>query len=481
MKYCDPNELYLCLDQGGHASRALVFDQSGQLVASAFRDIEARHTTEGFIEYTADDLLATLNTAIRDALDLLGEKQRHIKLAGLATQRSNTACWDHLTGQALSPVISWQDRRGSEQIRQLSDQAPHIHAKTGLFLSPHYGASKIRWCLDHVPAVADALQTGELNYGPMASFLTRQLVREHPCVADLANATRTQLIDLRNLDWDEELLKLFEVPRAPLPRIVANRHEYGHLQTAPAVMLHQVTGDQSAALYAYGELQPDTAYINLGTGAFLSRPSGEVPRLGRRLLTSIIQHQAGRTEFVLEGTVNGAGAALEWFAETNRLPDLFQQLPAWLLEVTRHDTLFLNGVSGLGSPFWVAEFASRFVGPADIRSRAVAVAESIIFLLQSNLDELLKLASPPEQIQLTGGLAHWDGLARRLASLTGLPVYRPRECEATGRGLAFLLAGRPSYWPEQEPGDWFEPEDDVALKRAYQAWQALMLEAMRLG
>jgi glycerol kinase len=198
-------------------------------------------------------------------------------------------------------------------------------------------------------------------------------------------------------------------------------------------------------------------------------------------LTSVIQHSADRTEFVLEGTVNGAGAAIEWLANSEHRSDLFQQLPVWLSEVTEHDILFLNGVSGLGSPFWVADFASCFVGSADIRGRAIAVAESIIFLLQSNLDELQKLASPPDLIQLTGGLSKWDGLARRLANLSGLPVYRPRECEATGRGLAFLLADRPSHWPEQEPGDWFEPEDDVALKRAYQAWRTMMLKSMRQG
>lgn len=481
MNYLDPDELFLCLDQGGHASRALIFDRTGRLVAAAFQNLEAQHTPEGFVEYDADALQASLDAVSRDVLAQLGDRRRQVRLAGLATQRSNLAVWERDSGRALCPVISWQDRRGNEQVRQLAEQAPHIHARTGLFLSPHYGASKIRWCLDHVPAVAGALQAGRLGYGPMAGFLVRHLVGANEDVTDVANATRTQLVDLRTLEWDEELLELFRVPREPLPRLVPTRHDFGPLQVAPAVSLQQVTGDQSAALYAYGELQPDTAYVNIGTGAFVSRPSGEVPLLGRRLLTSLIQHRPGRTEFVLEGTVNGAGAALEWLAGTGEQPDLFEQLPDWLLESHTHDTLFLNGVSGLGSPFWVAEFASRFVGNGDGRARAVAVAESIVFLLQANLDELHKLASPPDQIQLTGGLAHWDGLARRLANLSGLPVYRPRQCEATGRGLAFLLAGRPTHWPEEEPGDWFEPEEDTALQQAYKKWLELMLTQMRQG
>ncbi|HID48672.1 MAG TPA: hypothetical protein EYP40_03505, partial [Chromatiales bacterium] len=392
------------------------------------------------------------------------------------------AVWERDTGRALCPVISWQDRRGKEQVRQLTGQASHIHAKTGLFLSPHYGASKIRWCLDHLPAVAEALEAKRLGYGPMAGFLVRHLVGASEDLTDLANATRTQLIDLHTLEWDEELLDLFRVPREPLPRLVPTRHDFGTLQATPAIRLQQVTGDQSAALYAYGELQPDTVYVNIGTGAFVSRPSGEVPLLGRRLLTSLIQHQPGRTEYVLEGTVNGAGAAIEWLAGTGEHPDLFARLPDWLLEANHHDILFLNGVSGLGSPFWVADFASRFVGAGesgDLRARALAVAESIVFLVQANLDELHKLASPPDHIQLTGGLAHWDGLARRLASLSGLSVYRPQECEATGRGLAFLLAGRPAHWPEEKPGEWFEPEKDAALQQAYKKWRGLMLAQMR--
>ena len=479
MAYSNLNDLYLCIDQGGHASRVLVFNQQGELVTQAFQHIEAQHTADGFIEYPATELLQSIQVPLRAVLEELGPKQHHIKAAGLATQRSNIVCWDSRNGQALSPIISWQDRRGAAQVSRLQAHAQQIRTVTGLFLSPHYGASKLRWCLDHLPAVQTALAEQYLNYGPMASYLVHHLVQPHPHLTDPVNASRTQLLNLQTLDWDPALLGLFDVPRLPLPACVPNRHHYGQLVEAPAIPLRLVSGDQATAIYAYGRLQPETAYLNVGTGAFISRPSGRARIYGRRLLTSVIWHQPGDTEYVLEGTVNGAGSALEWFAEEYGLPNLLQELPHWLGEASQHEALFLNGIAGLGAPFWVADFSSRFEGAPDLKARAVAVVESIVFLLQASLDEMRKLASPPEQIQITGGLAHLDGLCQRIADLSGLPVYRPLQCEATGRGTAYLLAGSPTHWPEGNPGDWFKPNSNPALIQAYNNWMALMLQTLR--
>ena len=479
MDFIGAKDLFLAIDQGGHASRALVFDIEGNVRASAYHEVEAERRENGFVEYEPGPLIASLHDVIESVLVKLGEDRRHVVSAGLATQRANVMCWDRLTGHALGPVISWQDRRGREQVARLARHSKFVHARTGLFLSPHYGASKIHWCLENIPEVFKALQDDRLGYGPMAAWLAWQLTRKEPVVADVVNASRTQLLSLERLDWDETLLDLFDIPAEPLPRCVPNLREFGRLTQAHDVPLHLVTGDQSAALFAYGELQPDTAYINTGTGAFVSRPSGPARLYGRRLLTSVIHHTGEQTEYVLEGTVNGAGAALEWFAHAFEIPDLTSRLPAWLEQTVGSPTLFLNGISGLGSPFWIPDFPSRFEGPKELPLRAVAVVESIVFLLAANLAEMRKLASPPEQIQITGGLAHLDGLCQRLADLAGLPVYRPKECEATARGIAFLLADRPRHWPEESPGDWFQPKPSPELQATYHRWLAAMLGTMR--
>lgn len=475
------NSLYLSLDQGGHASRAIVFNHRGELITEASYDVSTIQSQPNWVEHDPEDLLESIRKSISDVVASLGSRCQNIVAAGLATQRSNIVCWEKDSGTALTPIISWQDRRAHRWLQQFAPKAEQLHKVTGLFLSAHYGASKLRWCLDHVPRVQECFDNGNLCFGPMASFLTHQLLDEKPLLVDPVNASRTQLFNLKTQDWDAELLDLFGIPREPLPRCVPTHYGFGQLPLGDiTVPLRIVTGDQSAALYDYGELQPDTAYINAGTGAFLSRPSGRAQLYSRRLLTSVIHQDDEGPIFVLEGTVNGAGSALAWAEKDLGLSEqeTLEQLSEWLSR-TNPPPLFLNGVSGLGTPYWIPDFPSQFKGEGKPWQKMVAVIESIIFLLQASLDEMEKLASPPEQIQISGGLAAQDGLCQRLADLSNLPVYRPVKCEATARGTAYLLAGSPRVWPETEPGQWFEPSENKLLKQRYEDWQAAMLEVMR--
>ena len=239
-----------------------------------------------------------------------------------------------------------------------------------------------------------------------------------------------------------------------------------------------MTGDQSSALYAYGDLQYDTAYVNLGTGAFVSRPSGYALLYARRLLTSVIYSDQKDSRYVLEGTVNGAGAAIEWMQQQCPVDELWAKLPHWLERVT-DPPLFLNGVAGLASPYWLADFETELQATDSVEEKYVAVIDSIAFLLNANVQEMLKFASPPQQLQISGGLAHLDGLCQRLADLCRLPIYRPNECEATARGLAYLVARMPRHWPENNHGDWFKPRENTVLDNRFLLWEQAMLQRMR--
>jgi len=471
--------LYLALDQGGHASRALVFDARGALLAKRLREVAVHHPQPDWVEYDPEELVSSLLNAAREVLQELGANAAQIASAGLATQRSSIVCWDRVTGQALSPVISWQDWRAHAWLARFALHAEAIHATTGLMLSAHYGASKLRWCLDHLPAVAQAQTEGRLAFGPLASFLIFRLTEEHTLAVDPANAARTLLWNIKSMDWDEGLLHLFGIPAAALPPCVPTRHYFGHLEAeGRRIPLTIVNGDQSAALFAYGAPHANSAYINMGTGAFVQRLSGEYPGHQPRLLTGIVLHDGDEKTYVLEGTVNGAGAALQWIEEDLGLDNLEQELPAWLAQNHVEPPLFLNGISGLGSPYWVADFESRFSAEAEPWQMAVAVAESIVFLLQANLDLFQKLASPLEQIIASGGLTWYEGLCQCISDLSGLPLYRPAEYEATARGTAWLLAGKPRDWPEQEFGVWFKPRANPALRVRYQRWRVAMDTAL---
>ncbi|TDY00987.1 FGGY family carbohydrate kinase [Thiohalophilus thiocyanatoxydans] len=475
--------LYLCLDQGGHSSRALVFDRQGRQIATARQPLTASRCDDTRAEYPAAALVDSLQRCLQDALQQLGTARRRLAAAALATQRSNVACWNRADGTPLSPVISWQDRRHARWLEQFADRADWIHQRTGLALSPHYGASKLRWCLDNLPAVQQAQRDGHLMLGPMAAWLARQLTREAEARADPVNASRTQLWSLQARDWDPDLLALFGIPRPLLPPCVPNLTGYGQLAGADvALPLKLVNGDQAAALYAYGPLRRDTAYINLGTGAFVSRATGAQPLPDAGLLSSLVLQEAEHCEYVLEGTVNGAGSALDWLArQQDRDPFPPEQLAAWLNTPQASLPLFLNGVSGLGAPYWRADFASRFIGEGEPDQQALAVLESILFLLQINLARMHRQLAPARRLQLTGGLANLDGLCQRLADLSRIPVYRPAECEATARGSAFLLAGQPADWPEPGPGREFEPQENPALQQRYTSWQEAMEKALGRG
>ena len=471
-------DLHLAIDQGGHASRALVFDGAGTLVAQAMRPVAVTHPQPEWVEQDPEEVVSSVLDAVGEVLEQLGARAASVVNAGLATQRSSIVCWDRRDGAPLSPVISWQDRRAHAWLAQFSPQAEAIRQATGLYLSAHYGASKLRWCLDNLPAVRIAQRDGYLACGPLAAFLVFRLTREHALRVDPANAARTLLWNLRNLTWDPWLLGLFGIPADVLPACVPTRHAYGVLQLpAHAIPLQIVTGDQSAALFSDGQPYPDVAYINVGTGAFVQRTAGNYPGHTRRLLSGVVLQEGSELTYVLEGTVNGAGSALAWWREQAGLPDIEQQMPQWL-QRAEEPPLFINGVSGVGSPYWAPQVESHFIGSGEPWQQAVAVIESIVFLLLANIEEFGQLTSPFDSLRVSGGLTAYDGLCRRLADLSGLPVYRPQVVEATARGTAWLLAGNPASWPEAELGVWFKPAGNAALRARYQRWRQAMEQAV---
>jgi glycerol kinase len=475
------DQLVLAIDQGGHASRAMLVNADGRIVSEGYQEIRTDYPREQWVEHDPEELVLSIVNSVRQALAGVAHRRGSIVSAGLATQRSSIVCWDKNSGTALSPVISWQDRRAGSWIEQFSCYRVDIHEKTGLFLTAHYGFSKIRWCLDNIPQVRQAHQAGTLVIAPLASFIIFRLLEKQPIVVDPANASRTLVWNIHTRNWDEQLLNLFNIPQALLPKCVPSYYPFGHINIAGArIPMRLVTGDQSAALFAFGEPGADTAYINVGTGAFIQRISSQLIQHAPRLLTSVVVQDDNSVVYALEGTVNGAASAITHVehqlgmdSHTTR-----KMLPTWLDQASS-PPLFLNGVSGLGAPYWVADFQSRFVGEGPDWEKLVAVVESIVFLLMINLQEMHKVVPLPGQIIITGGLAKLDGLCQRMADLSRCTVHRPPECEATAIGTACLLH-RPSRGFQQSNGDEFQPQHNPVFQDRFEKWRQAMEAALKV-
>jgi len=468
-----PGDLILAIDQGTHATRALVFDRQGREIGQARVPVDLQRHGEDRVEQSPRQILHSTQTAVETVLGMPAVATGRVSTAGLATQRSSVLAWDRDSGAPLSPVLSWQDRRSGAALDALTAHAARIREVTGLRLSPHYGAGKLQWLLAREPGVVAARENGSLVMGPLAGFLVQHLLVERPALVDHANASRTLLWDLRTRDWNDELLALFDIPRIVLPECRPICAHYGTTVHA-TIPLQAVNGDQTAALYAQGKPPDNTVLVNIGTGAFVLLPVQEPAPCPAGLLAGISQSDAAAGSYYLEGTVNGAAAALDWagrlFGETaweDRLPD-------WL-DAIRDPPLFINTVGGLGAPWWRSGAAPRFVGGTPPPAAGMAaVIESIVFLVQANVALMCRRNTRIERLRITGGLAKLDGLCRKLATLSGLPVQRPPQVEATARGIAWQAAGCPSGWLPDGEGTIFDPVPDAALTARYDCFtQAL--------
>ena len=464
--------LVIAIDQGGHASRAIAFDNRGEAVAESFAPISTFRSGPDRVEHDPLEVVESIRTALADLNQALRDDAHRVIAAGLATQRSSIACWDTRTNKPLSPILSWQDRRNATSVEKLRAQESVIRERTGLVLSPHYGASKVKWCLENIDAVRDAATHKRLGAGPLAAWLLRALLSERPHLVDVVNAARTQLVDVSSQEWSSELLKAFGVPKEILPRILANCHPFGHLSFGErSIPLIVCSGDQSVMPFAQGAPDERAIFLNIGTGAFLQRICS-TQQAADGLLNSVLwveeRDGARMVTHAIEGTVNGTGSAIDWLNERIGI-DVHRAAMAMTRKRvgTSIPPLFINGVSGVGSPYWRTQLETRFIGEANETAKVIAVLESIAFLICKNIE---RMREGVERIVASGGLAASDYLCDCIATLSGLPIERTSLQESTATGLAYLVAGEPKDWQPDAKTDRFEPAADVQLTQRFARW-----------
>jgi len=465
----------IVLDQGTHSTRAIIYNQAGESVFISQQEVELYYRNSTHIEQNPEKILLSCQTVLADAHEFIQLQGLSNVALALTTQRSTVVAWDATTGEAISPALSWLDTRAQNELKNISIDERAIKEKTGLPLSPHYGASKLQWLLNRDQNVQLAEKQQRLKFGPLAAYLIFNLVADQPCYVDYSNAHRTLLWNIQTKEWDRDLLAAFNIDTENLPTPVPSSFAYGKLKhyDYPMVM---VNGDQNSAVYGYGQLSDHTTFINMGTGAFVLANSKQRPVINTDLLASIIFSSHDRQEYALEGTVNGAGAALTWAEAEWGIKDI--ETVAW--KDVDKVPVFLNTIGGLGSPFWLSEIKPVFLDANKVYSDyshqqcMAALMESIIFLLTINVTEMQKNEVKTAQLLVAGGMSKDQHLCQCLANLISVPVIVSRFKEATSRGAAWLAMQGPDWGILESKR--FSPEVDRSLLSRFQQFTSAIQE-----
>lgn len=446
----------LVIDQGTTSTRAIVFDRQARRVAIAQREFVQHYPAPGWVEHDPADIWRDTLAVAREAMEKAG---RPVAAIGITNQRETALVWDRSTGEPIHRAIVWQDRRGAEACRALKQEEPLVRARTGLLIDPYFSATKIAWILDNVGGARERAERGELAFGTIDSFLIHRLTGGAVHATDVTNASRTMLFDIHRGQWDDDLCRLFRVPRAMLPAVHDNAHLYG--TTAPGVFetalpIAGVAGDQQAALFGQACFERGMAKSTYGTGCFLLLNTGtEAIASDNRLLTTPAWRHCGRTTYALEGSIFVAGAAVKWLRDglgvithARQTDDMATQVP------DSHGVYMVPAFTGLGAPHWDAAARGAIYGltlGAGAAHLARAALEAVAYQTMDLVDAMVADGGArPAILRVDGGMAANDWLCAFLAGMIGTSVERPHDLETTARGAAFHAGLATAMWSGTE-------------------------------
>jgi len=445
----------LALDQGTTSSRAIVFDQTGNIHASAQQEFRQIFPQPGWVEHDATEIWATQSGVMHEALAKAGVAGRDVAAIGITNQRETTVVWERASGRPIANAIVWQDRRTAPMCDELraAGHAETISRKTGLVLDAYFSGTKLKWLLDHVPGARARAQRGELAFGTIDSWLVFQLSGGKVHLTDASNASRTMLFDIRRGDWDDELLALLDVPRAVLPQVVASSGVCAEtLVDGTRVPIAGIAGDQQAALFGQACLTPGLAKNTYGTGCFLLINTGHEAVASRNnLVTTVAWKRGDALDYALEGSVFIGGAVVQWLRDGLQIIRSAPEVEALAASVPDSGGVyFVPAFAGLGAPHWDAYARGSIFGLTRGTSAAHlarAALESIAFQSADVLDAMQKDAGITlSELRVDGGATANNLLMQFQADILGVPVVRPQVLETTALGAAYLAGLAVGYW-----------------------------------
>lgn len=473
---------YLSIDQGTTSSRAIVFDENGQVVAVAQQEFTQHYPQPGWVEHDPEEIWSTTCATITTARQEAEKAGASIRGIGITNQRETTIIWDRMTGKPIHPAIVWQDRRTAETCRRIVADGleDDITAHSGLVVDPYFSASKIAWILDHVEGARQRAEAGDLAFGTVETFLIWRLTGGRCHVSDATNAARTSLFDIEKGAWDETLCAAFRVPMAMLPKVIDCAGEIGETSApigAPLPILAAI-GDQQAAAVGQGCLEPGQIKSTYGTGCFVILNTGERRiHSSNRLLSTVAYQIGGHRHYALEGAIFIAGAVVQWLRDGLGIIGTAAETEAMARAQPSNKGLYMvPAFTGLGAPWWNPDARgavygiTRDTGPADM---ARAALEAVAYQTCDLFEAMARDGVEPAMLKVDGGMAANDWLMQFLADILNLPVERPKVLETTALGAAMLAALADGHYAslDESRAQWqrdqdFTPAMDAVMRQA---------------
>ena len=486
----------LALDQGTTSSRAIIFNEHGQVQATAQRETHIQTPHSGWVEQDAQEIWSTQIAVVQQALASARILAKDIKAIGLTNQRETTVVWDKRTGQPLAPAIVWQDRRATEWCGLLTQQNLNdlIHKKTGLRIDPYFSAGKLVWLLEHTQGLRELAEQGHVAFGTIDSWLVWNLTQGAEHVIEASNASRTMLMNLQQQAWDEELLELFDIPLSVLPKIISSDDYIADTATGllgANIPITGILGDQQSALFGQSCFDAGTAKNTYGTGCFMLFNTGtEVQYSHNKLLSTLAWQAQDQTHYALEGSVFMAGAIVQWLRDGLGIIQKSSDVEKLACQVEHTDGVVLvPAFTGLGAPHWDSDARALLCGMSRGTNKshiARAALEAIAFQVSDVLTAMQSdLSSPLKELRVDGGASSNDMLMQFQADILNVPVLRPKLLESTAWGAAAMAGLKAGVFSslDEIAASWqleraFEPKMNADQREFHLAqWQSALKRA----
>ncbi len=480
----------LSLDQGTTSSRAILFNQEGQIVSIAQKEFTQIFPTPGWVEHDALEIWSTQIGVASEVISKQSIQEDSIKAIGITNQRETTILWNNKTGLPIYNAIVWQDRRTADYCDELklAGKQTLIQEKTGLIIDAYFSASKIKWILDHVEGARALAENGDLCFGTVDSWLVWKLTNGKVHVTDATNASRTMLFNIHSLEWDTDLLDLFTIPKSILPDVKSSSEIYGStnlLVTNQEIPIAGIAGDQQAALFGQICTKPGMVKNTYGTGCFMLMHTGEkAVRSQNNLLTTIALQINGKTFYALEGSVFIGGAVVQWLRDGLHLIRNSDEIESLAASVPDTDGVYMvPAFAGLGAPYWNQHAKGTIVGITRGTSSAHIARAALESIAYQTYDVLKAMEAdaqiPILELRVDGGATKNNLLMQFQSDLLNTKVIRPTMIETTALGAAYLAGLAIGFWKNEETlsTKWvvdqiFEPlQDKEKIEKEIKGWQ----------